>query len=158
MDPDLNPHAALAYLLDHVAAMLARQSDQALQEQLGIGMSQYKILLVLQRTPDIPQRTLADHLGQTEASISRQIKLMHDKGLLTNRVDPNNRRVHIAELTSKGEKITEAARAVLLRHGQPIFGALTDKQQKQLVETLRLLHDATCSSGKPISCDRPFEL
>ena len=34
----------LANLLHHLVALLARESDQILQEQLGIGLSQYKIL------------------------------------------------------------------------------------------------------------------
>ena len=156
MDPNLNPQAAIAYLLDHVAAMLARQNDQALQEQLGIGMSQYKILLVLQRTPDISQRELADHLGQTEASVSRQIKLMHDKGLLLQRVDPGNRRVHVTELTTKGVRVTDAARTALRRSERDVLEAFSEKQQKQLLESLRQLHDATCGVGKPNACDRPF--
>ncbi|HXR49776.1 MAG TPA: winged helix-turn-helix domain-containing protein [Verrucomicrobiae bacterium] len=61
----------LMQLLDHVAATVAKQSDQVLQEQLGIGLSQFKILQVLQAEPRTPQREIARSLAQTEASISR---------------------------------------------------------------------------------------
>ncbi|HEY8998759.1 MAG TPA: MarR family winged helix-turn-helix transcriptional regulator [Candidatus Saccharimonadales bacterium] len=158
MNPNDSPQAAITYLLEHVPSVLMRQSDQTLQEQLGIGMSQLRILVLLQKQPELLQNQIAEHLGQTEASISRQMRIMHEKGLLTRRVDPNNRRAHLTEPTPKGLKLAEAANAALLRHTTPTLAALNDKQQKQLVEMLRLMHDAVCAPGKITSCDHPFGL
>jgi DNA-binding MarR family transcriptional regulator len=72
----------IGYMLQHTASIMYRQSDQVLQERLGLGMSQYKILMILHEKPQIRQRVLADQLGQTEASISRQIKLLVERGML----------------------------------------------------------------------------
>ncbi len=55
------------YLLQHIGTILERQFDQALMEQLGIGTSQYRILLALEAHPSISQKHLATNLGQTEA-------------------------------------------------------------------------------------------
>jgi DNA-binding MarR family transcriptional regulator len=145
------PQAAILYLLEHVPSVLTRQNDQTLQEQLGIGMSQFRILKLL-------QKQIADHLGQTEASISRQMRVMHGKGLLTRHVDPHNRRAHLTEPTAKGLKLVEAANEALLRQTAPLTEKLNDKQQKQLVETLHLIHEAVCVPGKLTSCDHPFDL
>jgi DNA-binding MarR family transcriptional regulator len=97
----------LGYMLQHTATSLSRQADQVLQERLGIGLSQFKIMMVLQWNPSVKQRDIANNLGQTEASISRQIKLMHDEGLLQTTVRPSNRREHITSLTRKGEKLAD---------------------------------------------------
>ncbi|HXR49712.1 MAG TPA: MarR family winged helix-turn-helix transcriptional regulator, partial [Verrucomicrobiae bacterium] len=67
----MGPTNNLSYLIQHLAAVMGKQSDQLLQEQLGIGYSQYKILMVLEWNPRVQQRTIAESLGQTEASISR---------------------------------------------------------------------------------------
>lgn len=158
MNPNDSPQAAVTYLLEHVPSTLMRQSDQTLQEQLGLGMSQLRILVLLQKQPELLQNQIAEHLGQTEASISRQMRIMHEKGLLTRRVDPNNRRAHLTEPTPKGLKLAEAANAALLRYTSPMLAKLTDKQQKQLVEMLRLIHEAVCTPGKLTSCDHPFGL
>lgn len=99
----MHPTNDIGYLLNHLAFVLSHQSDQVLHEQLGIGFSQYKIMMVLWWNPSIQQRQIADRLGQTEASISRQIKLLHDKSLLSTRISPENRRKHITALTFKGE-------------------------------------------------------
>jgi len=154
----MSPENAIGYLLQHVSSVLARQSDQILQEQLGIGMSQFKLLMILQHSPHIRQRQLADHLGQTEASISRQIKILHDKGLLTTRVNPENKRERVTMPTPKGIRMTEAARDRLARYNEPMLETLTDKQRKQLAETLGQLHAWSCSPGKLIACDHPFKI
>lgn len=149
---------AIPYLLQHTAAMMLRQSDQVLQERLGIGMSQLRILTMLEHQPNAQQRKLADLLGQTEASISRQIKLMAEKGYLTVAVSPKSRREHITVPTPKGVKITEAAKEVLAAHNQPLTDLLGAKQQKMLYEMLTDIHGYTCVLGKPFACDHSYKI
>src|SRR3982751_5902718 len=120
--------ATLSYLLQHTSIIMQRQADQVLQERLGVGMSQYKILSTLQERPNVQQRFLADSLGQTEASISRQVKLLVEKGMLTVQTNPKNRREHVTVLTTKGAKVTLAAYDVLSEYHQPAFDCLSDKE------------------------------
>src|SRR6266567_1939006 len=111
----------LGYLLVHVSMILAKQSEQVLQERLGIGFSQFKILRALQTNRHIKQRVIANNLGQTEASISRQVKLMVDDGLLRVTVSPHSRRERITVPTAKGERLTEAALDALAKYHGPTF-------------------------------------
>jgi DNA-binding MarR family transcriptional regulator len=136
----------LGYLFHHISAVLARQSDQILLEQLGIGFSQFKILLILAEGKGVQQRQLASTLGQTEASISRQIKLLLVSGMITNQVNPNNRREHITHLTPKGMKVTERATELLNNYHAPIFNRLSERQQVQMGELLTAMHNAVCST------------
>jgi DNA-binding MarR family transcriptional regulator len=144
----MQPTNNIGYLLNHLAFMLSRQSDQVLQEQLGIGFSQFKIIMALKWNPSVQQKQIAERLGQTEASISRQIKLLHDKGLLSTRIAPENKREHITTLTSKGERVTEKAMQVLNNYHAPTFASLSAKQQQNLIETLNIMHDAVCVDRK----------
>jgi DNA-binding MarR family transcriptional regulator len=152
----MRPTNNIGYLINHIAFVLSRQSDQVLQEQLGIGFSQFKIMMVLQWDPSIQQRKIADKLGQTEASISRQIKLLHEKGLLATRISAENRREHITTLTAKGEKLTEQAMLVLNNYHAPTFGTISEKQQETLREILTIMHRAVCSADKPGACQHPL--
>lgn len=146
----------LGYLLQHVPSVLARQSDQALQERLGIGFSQFKILMVLGWNPSVQQRLIAESLGQTEASISRQIKLMHDKGWLQSSTSPNNRREHVTKPTEKGLRLAEEARRVLSEYYDPMFERLSEKQVAQMFESLATMHNYVCQQGKTGACDHPL--
>jgi len=149
---------AIPYLLQHTAAMMMRQSDQVLQERLGIGMSQLRILTILEQEPNTQQRKLADCLGQTEASISRQVKLMVGKGYLTVSINPKSKREHLTILTARGLKITQAAKDVLEAHNRPMTRQIGVKQQKALYELLTAVHGYTCVPGKPFACNHSYKI
>lgn len=138
----------LGYLIQHVSTVLARQTDQVLQERLGIGFSQFKLMMVLDKNPNIQQKQIADALGQTEASISRQIKLLAGQGLLQFQVRPENRREHITTLTARGMRFTQEANRILDTYHGPVFDSLSDKQQRQLTELLGVLHEQACKPGR----------
>lgn len=154
----MGPTNNLAYLVQHLAAVTSKQSDQLLQEQLGIGLSQYKILMMLEWNPRVQQKTLADSLGQTEASISRQVKLLQKKGLISVRQDKDNRRKHITMPTPIGMQMTEAAAAILRRSFGPEFASLGEDQLAQLINNLHRLHAIVCRPGKLGACDHPLGL
>lgn len=146
----------IGYLLHHLSTVLAKQSDQVLSERLGIGFSQYKILLVLQTNPRTRQNHIAERLGQTEASISRQIKIMLEKNLLQTMVNPNNRREHVTTPTTKGLRLAEEAQTLLNGYHGPMFEGLTSRQREQLLEDLVIMHQTACQSGRIGACDHPF--
>lgn len=138
--------------LFHLSFVLGRQSDQVLLERFGIGFSQFKIMMVLMRHHGIQQSKIAETLGQTEASVSRQIKLLMDKGLLVSTVDPNNRRRHITALSASGARLAdEAVRALDVFHA-PVIEILSEKQQQQLIEILDTMHRQACASGRLTVC------
>lgn len=134
----------LGFLLQHVASLMGKQSEQVLQERLGIGLSQLKILRVLQANPHLKQCEIASNLGQTEASISRQVKLMLEDGLLHSTISPKNRREHITVPTSKGVKLTEAAMETLAQYHSPTLAALSVKQRDQFITILEMIHKNIC--------------
>lgn len=153
----MNPKKNLGYLLNHLAFVLARKSDQVLQERLGIGFSQFKTMMVLRKNPHIQQKVIADRLGQTEASISRQIKLLSEQGLLQTMRPPDNKREHITTLTAKGERFCDEAMEVLDIYHAPVFDSLSQKQKTAFIEALRLMHQETCNDDKTGSCHQIFE-
>jgi len=129
----------LAIQLHQINALLSRESDQRLLEQLGIGLAQYKILTALHSSPKPQQRAIASELGQTEASISRQIKLLEGKGMLIATKNPANMREHHIALTARGLQLIEAAERVISGYHQGVFEGLSKKQRQQLEEALAVL-------------------
>jgi DNA-binding MarR family transcriptional regulator len=154
----MGPTTNLSYLVQHLAAVTGKQTEQMLQEQLGIGLSQYKILMVLEWNPRVQQKAIADSLGQTEASISRQIKLLQKRGLLSIQTDPRNKRKHIAAPTPVGMQLTEAATNIIRRSFGPEFASMGEDQLLQLIAGLQRLHRVVCRPGKVGACDHQLGL
>lgn len=122
--------------IDHIAFLLARHSDQVLQEQLGIGYSQYKIMSIIQNATNLQQKQIADKLSQTEASISRQVKLSESQMLLRVYINPKNKREHLISLTPKGERLTLEADNILESFHSTVFDKLSVKQKDALDKLL----------------------
>jgi DNA-binding MarR family transcriptional regulator len=148
--------STIDYLLQHTSIMMYRQADQTLQERLGIGMSQYKLLVFLQDHPDAGQRLIADSLGQTEASISRQIKLLTEKDIVETAVNPESRREHRVILTVRGTRLTNAARDILEQSQNSVYDRFSTKQRQQFKDMLTALHDHTCQEGRSYACNHSF--
>jgi len=127
-------------LLHHLSAVFNRECDQLLQEQFGIGFAQFKILDALSKNPATQQKHLAITLGQTEASISRQIKLLQQRDFIDTRVNPENHREHHTVLTYKDQRLTEAAQQILGSFYMASLQHMPVKQQTQLLELLSQVH------------------
>lgn len=146
------------YLLQHMGMSLQRQLDQVLLEQLGIGVSQYRIISALKAHPDISQRSLATNLGQTEASISRQIRVLQGKGLIITLPHPRSKRERVTNVSAKGLVISEAAQKLVDLVADTVFSKLSEKQQTVFKRALVAIHERSCSKDVPRSCDHGLEL
>lgn len=138
---------SFGYALHQLVFILDRQSDEALRERLGIGYSQFKILMAAKHRSGLKQNDIASYLGQTEASVSRQIKLMKANGLLSVQVDPANRRSRSIVLTDKGGQMGKECVAVLEQAHAATFGSLSFSEQKMMQELLDRLTAKACKNN-----------
>ena len=109
--------------LSAAARVVTRAFDDALGEAGG-SLPVWLVLLNLKMRRQVAnQRELAAAVGIREATLTHHLNAMEADGLLTRRRDPDNRRVHLVELTETGEaafaRLRDAALAFdrRLRHG-----------------------------------------
>lgn len=145
-----DPRSALPYYLHRLSSILQRKSDEALQRELEIGFSQAKLMIIASKHPRCEQREMAHHLGQTEASISRQLKIMQDAKLVSvERDKKDNRRRHI-KLTAHGEKTLAKAKKVLEAQHSEALKDFTDQEVEQLLEQHKRMIQALCANHKHV--------
>ena len=118
--------------IQRLAFRIERHADQILLEKLGIGFSQFRIIHELERNPKAKQNQIARALGQTEASISRQVKIMRADRLMITSINPSNKREHITTLTPKGIRIKDAATESLEKLYKNIIEDLSVKDLDRL--------------------------
>jgi MarR family transcriptional regulator for hemolysin len=84
----------------------ARSVSRAFDDALAVAGGSLPIWLVLitLKSRHLPnQREIAEAVGIREATLTHHLNAMDAQGLITRRRDPANRRVHVVELTEKGE-------------------------------------------------------
>lgn len=134
----------LGYALHQLVFILDRQSDEALRGSLQIGYSQFKILMAAKHRSGLKQSDIASFLGQTEASVSRQIKIMKAEGLISVRIDPDNRRSRSIVLTDKGTALSRQCVELLEHTHAATFGSLSFAEQKIMQELIERLTAKAC--------------
>lgn len=83
-----------------------------LQEQHGIGLSDYRALDVLARSPDseLRMQELAAYLQLNQSSVSRMVERLERGGLTNRDLCPDDKRGVYTVLTEKGRARLEAAK------------------------------------------------
>ncbi|HEU5307836.1 MAG TPA: MarR family transcriptional regulator, partial [Acidimicrobiia bacterium] len=92
-----------------------RQRDR-LQRALGVSLSETTLaaLRVVQRHGPVAVSEVARRLEVDLSNASRQLRALEDQGLVTRRVDPDDRRVARVAVTAAGRRVLDRARAVAL--------------------------------------------
>jgi len=124
----------LYWQIHKLAFLLEKRADDSLKAQLGIGFAQYKVLGAISQNMLARQNTIAQLLDQTEAGISRQIKLLQKKGLILVSEVMGNKRARELSLTDTGEEIVQQAAETLDVTQAQIIGGLSYQEQILLQE------------------------
>lgn len=125
----------IATNVHRLSNVLGKVADHCLQTTYGLGMSQFKILWILRKHSEgVQQTSIAMWLNQTEAAVSRQIRLLKAEKLIEKRVDPNNRRNRVIILSAEGKKFADAAMKLLAKEYEPFFADLNPVQRKSLCD------------------------
>jgi DNA-binding MarR family transcriptional regulator len=120
----------LYWQIHQLAFLLEKRADEALRTQVGVGFAQYKVLEAIGRNMLAKQNTIAELLDQTEASVSRQIKILEKKGLIIVGTVMNNRRAKELSLTETGEELLGHCEEALDIAQASVVGGLSYQEQQ----------------------------
>lgn len=130
----------VGFLLHKVGSMMERLSDKQLFEKYGIGFSQFKLMYIIHAQPGLTQTEIAGTLGQTEASISRQIGLLLEARLITIEPGERDRKKHHVSLSPRGVSLTDEAYRHLNAYYAPVLGGFSDTEQAAFLQALQGIH------------------
>ena len=129
-----------AKLLHRATYVMDKAVDRALQDSVGISLSQFLVLKQLDGGKQC-QRELAVELGVTAAAISRQVGTMLERGWLKKLDNQDDRRYEFLILTQKGKRVHEEAVGVIESVFARCYDGVTDAQQRAIYAALtKLIH------------------
>jgi MarR family transcriptional regulator, 2-MHQ and catechol-resistance regulon repressor len=118
-------------------AMLGRVEQS--KKKSGLGDSDFRVLEVLMRQGSLPVNVIGELIGLTTGSITTAVDRMEAKWLVVRKNHPNDRRIRLVELTSKGRKLIEKACARFTVDMEGTVSCLSREERAALVELLRKL-------------------
>ncbi|MBM2713065.1 winged helix-turn-helix transcriptional regulator [Mesorhizobium caraganae] len=124
--------------LARTSKLVAQAFDAALVEAGGT-LPVWLTLLSVKSSELANQRELAGMIGIQGATLTHHLNAMEAQGLLTRRRDPDNRRVHLVELTAAGEAMFVKLRAAALVFDKRLRAGLPDDRLAEFAEVLAVL-------------------
>lgn len=123
----------------HLTFILQQVSDEILLKEVGVGLSQARIMSVLHSAVPYSQSTVARRLSQTEANVSRQLRDMKRQGLVSITKNKKDGRQRDVTLTSKGSSKYQAAEKHLKNQQSRLLKLLSGNELKAFESAARNL-------------------
>jgi MarR family transcriptional regulator for hemolysin len=133
-------------------AKAANAAFDTAMNQAGGSLSIWLVLLSLKTSHGASQRAMAESMGIQGATLTHHLNGMEECGLVTRRRDPENRRVHIVELTESGEELFERLRSVAVAYDAQLRGELDSAELDRFRRVLDQLGQ-NVSAGSTASAD-----
>ena len=137
MPPPARPPIGLK--LARTAKAVSGAFDDALAAAGG-SLPIWLILISLKTQRLGNQRELAEAVGIQGATLTHHLNAMESAGLLTRRRHPDNRRIHIVELTESGDAMFHRLRTAAVTFDQRLRAGVTAGEIAALEQLLDSLH------------------
>lgn len=107
----------------------------ALQAKSARNAAYLPILKVLKKQGSMTQSAIAREIFHSDAAVSRQINLLAEEGLVSTRLDPENRRATIVELQESGERLLEELETIITDALADTLSEMPNEQIQQLINS-----------------------
>ncbi len=140
--------ATLWYLTRRAAALMDRAGERLFRAELGISLAQFLVLSVVDAHPGLlNQQVVADRLGLSKGTISRQLEAAVDAGLMMVEVSPHSRRENVVSLTSKGSALVRRGDKAVAEAQPSDLSSLSASELAAAVKVLSALNEMLESQG-----------
>ncbi len=129
--------ASVGYVVNVTAKAFQKVLDSELKKNVGVTISQWRVIGTLVLHPGLTQKEIADKVGIEGATLVSGIDKMEKEGLLKRKPDSKDRRVNRIYLTPKAETLWNSMTEVALRIRKVSTKDIPDDQLKTTLETLR---------------------
>jgi MarR family 2-MHQ and catechol resistance regulon transcriptional repressor len=120
--------------------------SEASKKKIGLCDSDFRVLEVLLVNGPQPVSVLGSETDLTTGSITTAIDRLESRWLVVRKLDKNDRRIRMVELTSKGRRMVEQCSIEYKNDMQEAFRILTAKQQRDLIKLMdQIANDQTTS-------------
>jgi DNA-binding MarR family transcriptional regulator len=138
LPPDLAVGALVLAIAGQVRAHLTRRANE-----LGLSAQEMDVLLAVDDDP-YSMRELAERVRVDPANLTRVIRRLERRGLVTHTQREHDKRLKALALTNEGQRLHAAFRARMMVDFPAVAG-LTSRQQTQLLDLLGRVARATTS-------------
>jgi MarR family transcriptional regulator for hemolysin len=128
---------SVGFVVNNTAKSFQRSLDLELRKNVGVTLSQWRVVGALVLQPGLTQKELADKMGIEGATLVPVIDKMEKEGLLKRKQDSTDRRVNRIYLTSKADSLWESMTECALKIRKSSTKNILESDIQITLDTLR---------------------
>jgi len=128
---------SVGFVVNNTAKLFQRSLDLELRKNVGVTLSQWRVVSSLVLQPGLTQKEIADKMGIEGATLVPVIDKMEKEGLLKRKQDSSDRRVNRIYLTSKADSLWESMTSCALKIRKSSIRNISDGDIHITLDTLR---------------------
>lgn len=115
--------------------------DKAFVKEAGVSLeaTSFQLFVTIGRMQPTNVSDLANMIGKSHSSVSRQIDKLEQKNLVTTYDSKKDARIRTVELSDKGQEITQVINQTRLKEVDAMLSSWTNDERKNLVDNLQHL-------------------
>lgn len=123
-----------------IANKWSRGSSAIYRRRFGVGMVEWRLMVLLAREPWSTAARADEQIGMDKAAVSRSVRALERRGLVTLRPAAGDPRRREMALTRKGRALHDRMAAVALERERRLLGCLEPEEVDQLISLLERVH------------------
>jgi MarR family transcriptional regulator for hemolysin len=128
---------SVGFIVNVTAKTFQKVLDSELRKNVGVTISQWRVVATLVLHPGLTQKEIADKVGIEGATLVPVIDKMEKEGLLKRKPDSKDRRVNRIYITPKADSLWDSMIECALRIRKVSTKDIPEEQIKTMLETLR---------------------
>ena len=119
----------LPYRLSVLSNRISQEIAGLYAERFALNVTEWRLLAVLGRYPDLTATELAERTAMDKVAISRAVASLVAEGRLTRKVDGDDRRRARLRLSAKGYRIYDEVAPLAMQYEQRLMAALSGEDR-----------------------------
>ena len=131
----------LPYRLSVLSNRISQDIARLYAERFGLGITQWRILAVLGRYPDLSATDVAERTAMDKVAVSRAVAALLEAGLLRRRPHGQDRRRSVLELSARGYRVYDQVAPLALAYEKRLLDGLDEAERRVLLGLLDRLDE-----------------
>ncbi|MBF04383.1 MAG: MarR family transcriptional regulator [Flavobacterium sp.] len=142
------------YILRYTWQAVARMYNEE-ASKYGATMATGFALLSIDKEKGTPSTMLGPKMGMEATSLTRTLKSMEEKGLITRKKNPSDGRGVIIELTKEGQEKRELSKNTVLKFNETIKEHVSEEKLIHFMQVAEVINELI--ADKKIYSEKEFE-
>ena len=133
----------LPYRLSVVSNHISQTIADAYAERFGISITEWRVLAVLGRYPELSANGVAERTAMDKVAVSRAVARLLKTGMIDRKIHDSDRRRSVLRLSAAGYRVYDQVAPMALDYERRLLAGFSDAERATLAELLERLDEAS---------------